>query len=605
MSSSNNPNLELITLIWLDNMVDATQGNREIQDKLRSIVNYLRTFDNCKQCEDYIRSTIDDKQDKIILIVSGRLGQDIIEHIHDLKQVISIFVYCFDKEKNELWAKKYKKVRSVIVELNDLLKEIDIDCKSDEQKLNESIELKIHNDEIILLLLQINSSLIDKKYLLNICLKFYENNISELENIREFEHLYSSLNALEWFFNETFLYRLLIKSLHIFNIEILFLLRFFLQDIDQQLRNCTIVSERVYRGQLMTIDQIDFIQQSINDKYFRFNSFIIAHRNPEQVFKSLQNSSNTNDLHRVLFDIDSNQIGKQYKQYIIFPITTYFRIVSIHFEQRIWIVKIIVFNSNKSIEKKDKNPFQLAHLLRHIGQLDQSEKLFYLLLNQYPLLNSQSYDGLGRIAQDKGLYDVSLNFYLKSLEIVPFKNRAHCLNNIGCAYDYLEQYDNALQYYSEALSLMKDDINQAMCLSNMGITYAKNDNYQQALGCFEQSLSIRDKTLSKNHPDIGISHTNLGVAYSSIGEFDIALNHFNLALKSFSSNNSDIYRAIVYQNMAKIFQEKNQFDQALKFYKNAENIFRLCRPIDHPNLLHVQQQINQLKQQQQQYQICL
>ncbi|CAF1574241.1 unnamed protein product, partial [Rotaria sordida] len=172
-----------------------------------------------------------------------------------------------------------------------------------------------------------------------------------------------------------------------------------------------------------------------------FNSFIIAHRNPEQVFKSLQNSSNTNDLHRVLFDIDSNQIGKQYKQYIIFPITTYFRIVSIHFEQRIWIVKIIVFNSNKSIEKKDKNPFQLAHLLRHIGQLDQSEKLFYLLLNQYPLLNSQSYDGLGRIAQDKGLYDVSLNFYLKSLEIVPFKNRAHCLNNIGCAYDYLEQYD--------------------------------------------------------------------------------------------------------------------------------------------------------------------
>ncbi|CAF1570598.1 unnamed protein product, partial [Rotaria sordida] len=199
-------------------------------------------------------------------------------HIHDLKQVRSIFVYCFDKEKNELWAKKYKKVRSVIVELNDLLKEIDIDCKGDEQKLNESIKLKIHNDEIILLLLQINSSLIDKKYLLNICLKFYENNISELENIREFEHLYSSLNALEWFFNETFLYRLLIKSLHIFNIEILFLLRFFLQDIDQQLRNCTIVSERVYRGQLMTIDQIDFIQQSINDKYFRFNLFIIDNR---------------------------------------------------------------------------------------------------------------------------------------------------------------------------------------------------------------------------------------------------------------------------------------------------------------------------------------
>ncbi|CAF3835168.1 unnamed protein product [Rotaria sp. Silwood1] len=581
MSYSDNQNLELISLIWLDNMADATQENREIQDKLRSIVNYLRTFDNCKQCEDYIRNIINDKYDKIILIVSGKLGQEIIEHIHHLKQVISIFVYCIDKNKNELWANKYKKVRSVIVQINDLFEQIDLDRKSEEQKLNQSIELLINKDEIIPLILQIDSSLIDKKYLLNICSKFYENNISELENIREFEHLYSSSNALDWFFNETFLYRLLIKSLQIFNIEIIFLLRFFLQDINQQLIYCSTVYERVYHGQLMTIDQINLINQSINDKYIRFNSFIIANRNKEQVINSLLNSSNTNDLHRVLFDIDSNQIGKQYKEYIIFPITTYFRIISVNFEKQIWIVKIIVFNSNKSNENenKNKNPFQLAHLLRHIGQLDQSEKLFYLLLNQYPSMNSQCYDGLGRIAQDKGLYDISLNFYLKSLQTVSLKNRAHCLNNIGCAYDYLEQYEYALQYYSQALTLMKNDIYQAMCLSNMGITYPKNEQYQQALECFQHSLSIREKSLSDNHPDIGISHTHIGVVYSSIGQLDLALKHFNLALKSFSSNNSDINQAIVYQNMAKIFQEKNQFDQALQFYKNSENIFQLFRPV--------------------------
>lgn len=109
MSSYDN-NLELITLIWLDNMADATQENREIQDKFRSVINYLQTFDNCLECENYIRNRINDKQDKIILIVSGKLGQEIIKNIHDLKQIISIFVYCFDKEKNESWAKQYKKV---------------------------------------------------------------------------------------------------------------------------------------------------------------------------------------------------------------------------------------------------------------------------------------------------------------------------------------------------------------------------------------------------------------------------------------------------------------------------------------------------------------
>ncbi|CAF3642413.1 unnamed protein product, partial [Rotaria sp. Silwood2] len=89
----------------------------------------------------------------------------------------------------------------------------------------------------------------------------------------------------------------------------------------------------------MTIDQINLINQSINDKYLRFNSFIIANRNEEQVYKSLKYCSNINNLHRVLFDIDSNQIGKQYKEYIIFPITIYFRIISVHFDKQILIVK--------------------------------------------------------------------------------------------------------------------------------------------------------------------------------------------------------------------------------------------------------------------------
>jgi hypothetical protein len=97
-------------LIWLDKMVNGTQENREIQDKLRSIINSLETFDNCLECEDYIRNRINDKQDKIILIVSGRLGQEITEKIHQLKQIISIFVFCFDKEKNRIWANKYQKV---------------------------------------------------------------------------------------------------------------------------------------------------------------------------------------------------------------------------------------------------------------------------------------------------------------------------------------------------------------------------------------------------------------------------------------------------------------------------------------------------------------
>jgi hypothetical protein len=55
-------------------------------------------------------------------------------------------------------------------------------------------------------------------------------------------------------------------------------------------------------------------------------------------------------------------------------------------------------------------------------------------------------------------------------------------------------------------------------------------------------------------------------------------------------------RAIVYQNMAKIFQEKHLFDRSLKFYQDALNTLQQIQPLDHPNLIHIKQQIDHLNQ---------
>ena len=108
--SVNEENLELIRLIWADKFVDSTEENREIQNKLRLINNSLQVFDNCQECEDFIKNNLNSKSDQIILILSGQFGQNIIENIHQLKQIISIFIFCGDKQKNESWAKNYKKV---------------------------------------------------------------------------------------------------------------------------------------------------------------------------------------------------------------------------------------------------------------------------------------------------------------------------------------------------------------------------------------------------------------------------------------------------------------------------------------------------------------
>lgn len=110
MAATENTNLELLTLVWLDVKAGATKENRHVQDKLRGLINHFRIFENCESCEHYIRSAIDDRQEKVILIVSGQLGKDITERVHNLKQVSAIFVYCFNKQKNEEWAKQFPKV---------------------------------------------------------------------------------------------------------------------------------------------------------------------------------------------------------------------------------------------------------------------------------------------------------------------------------------------------------------------------------------------------------------------------------------------------------------------------------------------------------------
>jgi len=96
-------NLEIYCLIWLDASVSESQENIEAQKQLRASINHLLTFADDQLCLQYIESI--PKDDRIILIVSGRLGQIIVPKIVKYQQVASVYVYCMNKTANEQWAK--------------------------------------------------------------------------------------------------------------------------------------------------------------------------------------------------------------------------------------------------------------------------------------------------------------------------------------------------------------------------------------------------------------------------------------------------------------------------------------------------------------------
>lgn len=101
--------LETFSLIWLDSNADRSDI-KETKNKLRHLINRLRLFHDVGECEKYINER--PYYDRIVMVVSGKMGQQIVPFIHELQQIVSIYVYCQNRQNHEQWAGKYAKVRS-------------------------------------------------------------------------------------------------------------------------------------------------------------------------------------------------------------------------------------------------------------------------------------------------------------------------------------------------------------------------------------------------------------------------------------------------------------------------------------------------------------
>jgi hypothetical protein len=106
-SASSDDEDENFTALWLDAEVNTNAENRKTEEKLRKLLDPLKTFNTRVQCEKFIRSY---SKGKLLLIVSGRLGRELVPHIHNLPQLVVIYVFCKDKKANEQWAVNFTKV---------------------------------------------------------------------------------------------------------------------------------------------------------------------------------------------------------------------------------------------------------------------------------------------------------------------------------------------------------------------------------------------------------------------------------------------------------------------------------------------------------------
>ncbi|CAF1277658.1 unnamed protein product [Rotaria sp. Silwood1] len=641
-------NLETYFLIWLDNSTANIQKKQRTQTELQSSIHYLKIFCDEEQCENYIQSLTND--DRSIFIVNAQLGKNFIPRIHQLPQITSIYVICVDKSKHQTWANQYKKIKCLVSQYDELISKVEHDqerrikAKIDEPLsisiLDENLTNIINNNfqecsttidndftysySLVNCLVKMKSFYSEQKQLIKLCENIYKENSSELLILEEFRKKYSSLNSLSWLTRNSFIHRLINKAIRMKNFRILFLSRFYFQDIYQELqKHKCFKTIRVYRSYHLSKNQLNLFENSIG-KIISINSFFLTNLSRRQSMSYFKDSILNDDHHSILFEIDAdprlndiqpfaNITSLSYsigEQIVLFMSGSLFRIINIQHDNNsfVSIIQLKLCSQNE----QDLNILKLSDQFDFIsfGQLiidrkkfDQAQIYYNYLIPQMSDDNADitiCYDALGYVLSEKHQYNSSLKWYEKSLIIKkklfdPFDPRiTSTYNSIASLHLINNNYNRALEFYEKAFQIFQqkygdDHPRLAECFNNMAMIHKKQEHYRKALKLYNQAVSIYENHNVDNNINLALSYKNVGLVYRHLTEYDLALEYFNRSLKIYESilplKHSLI--SMTLENIANIYCDKENYRQALKYYEKAAKIYRHILPSTHPDVLQI------------------
>lgn len=466
-------------------------------------------------------------------------------------------------------------------------------------------------------LLQMKTLSTDKSELILQCKNEYYNDPKESALIDEFQKNYTSNQAIWWYTRNAFLARILNKAFYTKNLDLLFLLGFFIRDIQENLhKNQCKSSFQVYTGQLMSIDELQTMKNSIGESMM-MNKFFSAYFTRKQVISHLNEYPVHNDCLRILFEITADSVIDKTKpfaditpfvylsqeQQCLFSLGSIFRIEDVIQDKKnnLWIVKLIFTTIRKEYDATDL--IVCIQYLQQMKKTDHVEKFFLRLLKELPNDHpdiSQCFHGLAILAFFRNDYDLSLQWYQKLSKELKTNdpNLVETFYSIGCVHQKRFEHQLALKFYQKALDIWQtidhdqQSLRMAECLNNMGCIYELERYYSKALACHEQALSIR----GQHQVDLGSSYNNIANIYLSLGEYETALQNYNYAFaaKSKSLSTTDPSLAITLRNIGLVYEEDGNVEEASKFYRRAALMFEQIYPATHVYNMDVQEDIRRV-----------
>ncbi|CAF3923871.1 unnamed protein product [Rotaria sordida] len=584
--------IENYVLVWLDTNINLKDDyyNNTIK-QLQSIANNIHVFNDADQSINFFNKI---KNQKLLLIVSGNVGQEILLHIHNIPKLTAVFIFCHNQFKYESLKKRWPIVRGVftdIVPLCESLRKVAHQCEED----SIGISLFSTNDLSSKSLDQVDQSFMYTQLIKEIFLELeyndksiddivtysrdkYSDNHEELKKIEMFHTKYTTQSPIWWYTNECFIYYMLNWSLREQEFDVIIRMAFFICDLHRHIEKLHSEQSKsfqnkftVYRGQSMTSENFEKLKQA-QSGLISFNQFFSTSIDENVSLGFAEKTLNEQGSVGILFIIAVDPSissapfasinGISYystENEILFSMLTVFRISEIKpssINNQLWYVNLASTSNNdkqlnvliERIRIEIEGPsalYRLGSLMIKLGEFDKAEKVFRTLLYQRTtdeLQKGNIYYQLGQINDNqrkpnKALknYHDALTIYSKNLP-VDHSNIATCYNNIGLVYDNINDHSEALKFYEKALKIYKktlpdDHPNIASCCNSIGLIHNTKGDYPRALSFCKTAHEIFIKSLPSTHPLLALSYNNLGLVYTNMKQYSDAIASYKRAVE--------------------------------------------------------------------------
>jgi two-component sensor histidine kinase/Flp pilus assembly protein TadD len=209
------------------------------------------------------------------------------------------------------------------------------------------------------------------------------------------------------------------------------------------------------------------------------------------------------------------------------------------------------------------------------------------ILPQIEILRAKSLRYIGIVHSHLGNYDDALDFFSQAQEILneirtfyttPFKKEVDIkigklLNNIGMVYSRIGLFDIAGNYYQDALEIyieLVDSNSIAVAYNSLGIVEARQANLWEALKYFQEALEIY--SIQGNKEGMAQTYNNIGGIYFQLSNWNEALRLYMKAHEAFKDLDMSHRVAATLGNIGLTYQNLYDFDKALDYLKQSLDI---------------------------------